>query len=105
MSDLLGLYATAAAPTRPIMRLLDFKPVRKNSLRGFASIKLPNGLIISDVVVGETGDRQWALLPSKAMIDRDGELMRDGAAGRATPRDRMGLRARCSRSSAAASSS
>jgi hypothetical protein len=62
-------------------RLLDFKPVHKGSLRGFASVKLPNGLVVNDVAISESHGKQWALLPSKAMIDRDGNLMRD-AGGR-----------------------
>jgi hypothetical protein len=61
----------------PTLRLLDFKPVRKKSLRGFASVKLPNGLVINDIVVGEANGRQWALLPSKPLLDRDGNLVRD----------------------------
>jgi hypothetical protein len=66
-----------AAQARPGLRVVDFKPVRKGTLRGFASVKLPNGLVITDVVIGESSGKQWALLPSKAMIDRDGQLMRD----------------------------
>src|SRR6516164_5877919 len=66
-------------PARPSLRLLGFKPVRRNSLRGFAEVRLPNQLIISDIVIGEGGGRQWALLPSKPMVDRDGNLMRDDA--------------------------
>jgi hypothetical protein len=47
LKDRLGAGSPAAAPTRPTMRLLEFRALRKNSLRGFATIKLPNGLIIS----------------------------------------------------------
>jgi hypothetical protein len=64
-------------PPRPSLQLLGFKPVRRNSLRGFAEVRLPNGLIVTDVVLGEAGGRQWALLPSKPMIDRDGNLRRE----------------------------
>jgi hypothetical protein len=66
----------AAVQARPGLHLLEFRPVRKNSLRGFATVRLANGLI-NDLGGGETGGRQWALLPSKAMIDRYGELIRD----------------------------
>jgi hypothetical protein len=52
------------------LKLLGFKPMRKGSLRSSAEIRLPNGLIINDVVIGESDAGQWALLPSKAMIDR-----------------------------------
>jgi hypothetical protein len=66
-------------PPRPGLQLLGFKSVRRNTLRGFAEVRLPNQLIITDIVVGEAGGRQWALLPSKPMVDRDGNLRRDDA--------------------------
>lgn len=69
------------ADERPTLQLLTFKPVRKNTLRGFAAVKLPNGLVINDIVVGESKGRRWAMLPTKAMIDRDGNLMRDAGGG------------------------
>jgi hypothetical protein len=62
---------------RPSLRLLGFRAVRKNSLRGFASIRLPNGLVVNDVTIGEASGKRWARLPSKPMVDRDGQLMRD----------------------------
>jgi len=63
------------------MQLLGFRAVRKNSLRGFAIIKLPNGLIIHDVVIGQGGraGAAWANLPSKPMIDSAGTALRDDA--------------------------
>jgi hypothetical protein len=64
---------------RPSLRVLEFKAVRKGTLRGFASVKLPCGLVINDVVIGESSGKQWALLPSKAMIDRNGNLMHDAS--------------------------
>jgi hypothetical protein len=63
--------------SRPALRVLDVRRVRKNSLRGFASIRLPNGLVVRDVMLGEINNRRWALLPSKPMIDHNGELLRD----------------------------
>jgi hypothetical protein len=59
------------------LELLDFKPVRRGSLRGFAAVKLPIGLVINDVTIGESHGKQWALLPNKAMLDRQRNLMRD----------------------------
>jgi hypothetical protein len=47
----------AALPSRPTLRVLDFKPVRKGTLRGFASVKLPCGLVINDVVIGESSGK------------------------------------------------
>jgi hypothetical protein len=69
----------AEPPARLGLQLLGFKSVRKGSLRGFAEVRLPNQLIISDILVGEANGRQWALLPSKPMLDRDGNLLRDPA--------------------------
>ena len=66
-----------AVQARPSLRVLEFKGVRKGTLRGFASVKLPKGLVINDVVIGESYGKQWASLPSKAIIDRDGDLMHD----------------------------
>jgi hypothetical protein len=68
-----------AVQARPDLRLLGFRAVRKNSLRGFASVKLPNGLVIYDITIGEASGKRWALLPSKAMVDRDGNLKRDAS--------------------------
>ena len=40
-------------------------------------MRLANSLVTNDVVVGECHGKAWALLPLKAMIDRDGNLLRD----------------------------
>lgn len=59
------------------IRILDWRPLRKNSLLGFVKVELPSGMIIADVTVlmGERGP--WASPPSKSMIDRDGVAMKD----------------------------
>lgn len=64
-------------PPRPRMRLLGFKSMRKNTLRGFASIELPNGLRIDDVPVHLSRGKAWAALPSKPQLDGDGRHRRD----------------------------
>lgn len=58
-------------------RILDWRPLRKNSLLGFAKTELPSGMVIADVTVliGERGP--WASPPSKPMVDRDGVVMKD----------------------------
>jgi hypothetical protein len=60
-----------------VFKILDFRPLVKNSPRGFAKVELPSGLIITDVVIlaGESGP--WASPPSKPMLDRDGVVMKD----------------------------
>jgi hypothetical protein len=59
------------------MRLIAWKPLVKNSLRGFATVLLPIGLKISDVPVLISNGKTWASLPSKPQLDQDGQHKRD----------------------------
>src|SRR5215469_6179027 len=78
MADVDEAQRNQALPSsRSTLQVLDVRRMRRNSLRGFASVKLPNGLVINDVVLGKTSGRRWALLPSKPMVDRNGEPIRD----------------------------
>jgi len=62
------------------MRLIEWRPFRRNSLRGFATIELPIGLVIADIVICTSHGRTWASLPSKPMIDSGtGAAIRDDA--------------------------
>lgn len=54
------------------MRLVVFKPLRRNSLRGFADIELPNGLRIAECLVLSSHGKAWATFPGKPQIGRDG---------------------------------
>jgi DNA-binding cell septation regulator SpoVG len=54
--------------SRPGMRLLRWKPLVKNSLRGFADIELPNGLVIHEIPVLTSHGKCWAALPSKPQL-------------------------------------
>jgi hypothetical protein len=60
------------SPNPPRARLLSFRAVPKNTLRGFAHIALPIGLEILDIVIGESNGHAWALFPSKPVIGPDG---------------------------------
>ena len=57
----------------------EFKAVSRNSLRGFARVRMPSGVIFHDVgIYGKDGTR-WASPPSKPMLGRDGaQIKRDG---------------------------
>lgn len=56
------------------MKLIDFRPFSRSTLRGFASIALTNGLIVTDCPVHVAANgRAWASLPAKPMLDRDGQ--------------------------------
>jgi hypothetical protein len=62
------------------MRLVEWRPLRKNSLRGFATVELSIGLVIEDCPVHLSHSRAWARLPSKPMIDSaTGAALRDQA--------------------------
>ncbi len=57
-------------------RILDWRPLRKNSLLGFASVELPSGMTISDVVILTGANGPWASPPAKPLIDRTGAVVK-----------------------------
>ena len=55
-----------------------FTPHYKNSLRGFASIVIPElHLRINDLSIHESGRSRWVGMPARASLDADGVAMRD----------------------------
>jgi hypothetical protein len=55
-----------------------FHSVRRNTLRGYATIVVKElRLRISDIAIHERDGGRWSHLPAKAMV-RDGELVKDG---------------------------
>jgi hypothetical protein len=58
--------------------ILQWKPLSRNSLRGFASIRLGAALKIHDIAVHvhENG-RRWAQLPAKPIVQQDGTVKRN----------------------------
>lgn len=60
------------------LQLLDWRPLRQNTLRGFATVRLyPPGLIIHDLTVHRSSESLFALMPGKAMIGLDGHVLTD----------------------------
>lgn len=57
--------------------LLSWKSIPKNSLRGFAEVRIGKSLIVSDVSVHCNAGRRWASLPSKPQMGRDGVALKD----------------------------
>ncbi len=55
----------------------EFTPVVRNTLRGFARVALPSGMILSDVSVHVSGETAWASPASKPVLNRDGVATRD----------------------------
>src|SRR4051812_20712850 len=68
-----GRGMTAAVTDRPRLRLISFKPLRKNSLIGFASVELPMGLKLFDSPVLTSNGKTRASLPSKPVLGADGK--------------------------------
>ncbi len=58
------------------VRILEFVPVVRNSLRGFAKVEFPSGLIFHDVAIHGRDGVWWASPASKLMIGRDAVPMR-----------------------------
>lgn len=54
----------------------EFVPVARNTLRGFARVRMPSGMIIADVAIHVRDGRAWASPPSKPMLDRSGVQMK-----------------------------
>jgi hypothetical protein len=59
------------------LRLVSWRRLVKNSLRGFATVELPIGLTISDIPVLAGKNGAWAALPSKPQVGPDGAQRRD----------------------------
>jgi hypothetical protein len=61
------------------MTLRRWRPMRRNTLCGFADIELPFGLQIDDIAVHVRAGRAWASLPARPMLDQDGRhVIREG---------------------------
>lgn len=64
--------------TSKSMRLVSFRAVTKNTLRGFATVELPIGLKIAECPVQiSNGGKAWAALPSKPQL-KDGQQIVTG---------------------------
>jgi len=51
------------------LSLLEWKPLARNSLRGFATVRLGKALKIADISVHCANGKRWASLPSKPQIN------------------------------------
>src|SRR4051812_26984919 len=92
---------SAAELDRPRMTLDVFRPLVKGALRGFATVRLPIGLVIADVTICTSHGKTWASLPSKPIIDRDGRHVEEGGKKKYAPILQWADRAAADRWSAA----
>lgn len=58
------------------LALLAFKPMSRNTLRGFADVRLGKALLIKEIPVHVSNGKAWASLPSKPVI-KDGRVATD----------------------------
>jgi DNA-binding cell septation regulator SpoVG len=54
----------------------EFKSLPRNSLRGFARVRLPSGMVIHDVSIFYQNGTRSASPPSKPAITRDGTVFK-----------------------------
>jgi hypothetical protein len=54
------------------MRLRKWRPLVRNTLRGFADVEMPSGFQIDEIAVHVRDGRAWASLPARPMLDADG---------------------------------
>jgi hypothetical protein len=63
------------------LELIEFRPMVKGALVGFATVRLPIGLIIADIPILVSFGKAWASMPSKPQLTADGTPRR-GADGK-----------------------
>jgi hypothetical protein len=73
---------TSASDPRGVT-ILDWKPVRRNTLRGFCCVEIARiSLRVDDVAIHQKGPSRWASLPNRPMIDGNGTVLRDETTGK-----------------------
>jgi hypothetical protein len=63
------------------LNVADFRPLARNTLRGFVTVILPDGMRLHDCAVHVREGRAWASPPGRPIIGRDGAQLR-GADGK-----------------------
>jgi hypothetical protein len=63
------------------VKLTGWRPLHRNTLRGFVSIELAIGLQITDIAVHSKGERSWVGLPARPQLE-DGRHRVDPTTGK-----------------------
>jgi hypothetical protein len=71
--------AVAWGARPPFPKATDWRPITKDTRRGFFTLRLVSGLTIQECVLHEKAARRWIALPGRAQIDPDGK-QRNGQA-------------------------
>jgi hypothetical protein len=62
---------------------LEWRPVERNTLKGFPKLRVPAwNLILDGVAVHSKNGRAWAQLPARPQLDADGKAVRDEDSGK-----------------------
>ena len=68
--DLASAAAPAASPGN--LTVIDWRPVARHTLRGFATLRVNAWhLVVADVAIHEKNGQRWAQLPAKPILDKD----------------------------------
>jgi hypothetical protein len=59
--------------------ITEWKPLHRNTLRGFVTAHLPSGMVLHELAVHRRDGAWWIAPPGKPMLGRDGVAMRDDA--------------------------
>ena len=71
-------FPGSAAPEPPAkIALVDWRPLRQNTLCGFATVRITPGVVIHDLPIHTGGAGAYALWPGKPQIDRSGRVLTD----------------------------
>ena len=55
-----------------------FRPHRQHTLRGFARVRFPSGLILDEISVHTApSGKAWAIPPARPQLDAEGRALRD----------------------------
>jgi hypothetical protein len=60
----------------------DWRPVERNTLRGFVTLVLPNSMGVRECSYHVQGDRRWIGLPGRPQLDPDGRHRVDPNTGK-----------------------
>jgi len=66
------------------VRARDWRPLERNTLRGFFTLELPSGMILNECTYHRAASgAEWIGLPGRPQLDREGKQRRDPATGKA----------------------
>lgn len=68
---------TRMSDAKPTIKLTEWRALEKNTLRGFADIRFPFGLVVKGITVHKKNGQSWAAMPVKPQIEQDGSLRRE----------------------------